>query len=757
MILRLLLVLTLALGVSSCRKPAGSGALTPADEKRLTELRELEERAAQRDAEAKLTQLEADRQKLAEDQAALEEEKRKLAEEREAAQNDPQRQAQYLQSERRFQDREAAQRLAEERAAAAERAAEAAREAHENKRAAAAKKIDFFYDALDPLGDWMEVEPYGYVWQPREAQSRDWRPYTDGTWVYTDYGWTWKGNEPFGWATYHYGRWIRLHDRGWVWVPGSEWAPAWVSWRKSPDYVGWAPLPPEAHSSNGFDGAVDSYYDIGPASYNFVPARSIGEPTYRGIVVEPERNYTIIVGTSNVTRMGYANYGREPVYYNQGPDYEEISRYGGRPVPRYRLERESSRERFNGSAGSSIAGSVLRMLAPQIAPAPRAAATPQRVAARLGASAPDHGWGTGGNAQAFRAKAQQEATQAEQLARTQPAATPYIKSGFRPSGGPGGATPKPLTGPFGTSATPQRFGTSAATATPTRSAGATPQHSASPATPTPPRFGTSATPTPPRFGTSGTPPSKPSNGAGTTPKPFTGAEPSATPKLTGVTTTPPPRPPNAEPATPRPATPARPFGSSATPTPPIIGGKKPPGDSPRPNTGTPPAGEATPSRPAPSTPPPDATPRARKPTPPITPIRDTPPLATPKLKPQTLDGGNPGGGNPTPPRIAPATPRAAPINTPKPSTPKPATPNEARSTPPPPPPRFTPPAGPPPPPISRPATGGSGAPVIPASTPRKVPMANPDGGADPRKTLPSPVTKPAGQATPGGSPTPKKK
>src|SRR3954462_6905177 len=97
MILRLLLVLALALAVSSCRKPAGS-ALSPADEKRLTELRELEERAAQRDAEAKMTQLEADRQKIAEDQAALEEEKRKLATEREAAQNDPQRQAQYLQS-----------------------------------------------------------------------------------------------------------------------------------------------------------------------------------------------------------------------------------------------------------------------------------------------------------------------------------------------------------------------------------------------------------------------------------------------------------------------------------------------------------------------------------------------------------------------------------------------------------------------------------------------------------------------------------
>lgn len=766
--LHLLLVLLLACAASSCKKPAVS-ALSPADEKRLAELRELEERAAQREAEAKMTQLEADRQKLAEDQAALEEEKRQLAAERAAAQNNPQLEAQYLQSERRLQEREKAARLAEERAEAAERAAEAAREAHETKRAAATKKIDFFYDALDPLGDWMEVEPYGYVWQPREADSRDWRPYTDGTWVYTDYGWTWKGNEPFGWATYHYGRWTRLQKRGWVWVPGSEWAPAWVSWRKSPEYVGWAPLPPEAHSSNGFNGAVDSYYDIGPESYTFVPARSIGEPTYRGHVVEPARNFTIIVGTSNVTRMGYANYGREPVYYNEGPDYDEISRYGGRPVPRYRLERESSRERFNGSAASATAGSVLRMLAPQIAPAPRAVATPTRVKERLGMSAPDHGWGTGGNAQGFRAKAQQEAAQAEQIARTQPAATPFIRSGWRPSGGPGASTPKPLTGPFGTGPTPPRFGTGNSPATP---------HVGTPpvGTPTPPRIGAGNGPTPPRFGPPATPlvapgtPTPPRFGHSTpklsgfperTPKPLA-PEPVATPKATGGVMTPPPRKPLPELATPVPQS-----GVPATPTPPVIKGKKPLLATPRPGTSTPVIDDTAPSRPVPlitprpipSTPLPITTPRPGRPTPPA---RDIPPLATPKLKPQTVDGNPAGSENATPPRVVPTIPKATPPRMNKP------TPPEIRATPPPPPaPRFTPPPsppappatrpnGPPTPPVTRPATGG-GNPVIPNATPRKFPMTNPEGGADPRKVLPPPITRPGGQATPAGSPTPKKR
>ena len=70
--------------------------------------------------------------------------------------------------------------------------------------------VDFFYDNLSG-GNWLEVEGYGYGWQPDIAVSDpNWRPYADGYWAYTDYGWTWISYEDFGWATYHYGRWARL-------------------------------------------------------------------------------------------------------------------------------------------------------------------------------------------------------------------------------------------------------------------------------------------------------------------------------------------------------------------------------------------------------------------------------------------------------------------------------------------------------------------------------------------------------------------
>ena len=107
--------------------------------------------------------------------------------------------------------------------------------------------FDYFYEALEPYGNWVYVNDYGYCWQPAVGQDdEEWRPYTDGYWASTDSGWTWVSEEEFGWATYHYGRWAKLHDLGWVWVPGYVWGPAWVSWRNSSDddYIGWAPLPP---------------------------------------------------------------------------------------------------------------------------------------------------------------------------------------------------------------------------------------------------------------------------------------------------------------------------------------------------------------------------------------------------------------------------------------------------------------------------------------------------------------------------------
>jgi len=210
--------------------------------------------------------------------------------------------------------------------------------------------VEFFYDNLSPHGDWLDAGDYGYVWQPYDTGD-DWRPYGDGRWVYTDAGWTWDSAEPYGWAVYHYGRWANMRDVGWVWVPGTEWGPAWVSWRRSPEYVGWAPLPPEAQFSNsvGLSSWVDDYYDIGPGSYRFVEGRNFGARHLNTVFVDRSRNVSIINQTTNITNITC----RDNVIYNGGPDYDEQLRRSSEPISRYKLDR---RRDFDGGGGQQQDG-----------------------------------------------------------------------------------------------------------------------------------------------------------------------------------------------------------------------------------------------------------------------------------------------------------------------------------------------------------------------------------------------------------------
>src|SRR5574341_618221 len=132
--------------------------------------------------------------------------------------------------------------------------------------------FNLFFDALSPYGNWVSVPRYGNVWYPT-AVGPHWKPYTDGRWIWSDYGWTWASYEPWGWAPYHYGRWIFLDYYGWVWIPGTVWAPAWVTWYTSPGYIGWAPLAPDN----------DFFLQIGigqPAGYNYYIQPSPPKPHY---------------------------------------------------------------------------------------------------------------------------------------------------------------------------------------------------------------------------------------------------------------------------------------------------------------------------------------------------------------------------------------------------------------------------------------------------------------------------------------------
>src|ERR1700736_6645662 len=257
-----------------------------------------------------------------------------------------------------------------------------------------------FYTKLEPHGAWLETSDYGYVWQPREAESsRSWRPYTNGRWVYTDAGCTWISQEPFGWATYHYGRWTRLRGIGWVWVPGNEWAPAWVSWRKSNDYVGWAPLPPEARfdQRTGIHNWSDNYYDIGPDQYSFVPTREFGAQRIESTIVPPERNVTIVNQTTNVTNITYNNM----TVVNEGPNYDEMRTQSREPMQRLRLERNASVDVNVEAPRPLIQGETVIVAAPVIS-ASQATERPRAVRQNITQVTVDLGWAAIGDHEAAK-------------------------------------------------------------------------------------------------------------------------------------------------------------------------------------------------------------------------------------------------------------------------------------------------------------------------------------------------------------------
>src|SRR5207249_3417880 len=128
-----------------------------------------------------------------------------------------------------------------------------------------------FRAGLDEYGRWVDTPEYGLVWQPTQVGYR-WQPYWDGRWMWTTAGWMWITDEPWGWATYHYGRWAMVDRAGWVWVPGRVWAPAWVAWRWGGGYAGWCPLGPR--------GVVY----VQPRTWVFVPSQQFLGPVRRHAV-----------------------------------------------------------------------------------------------------------------------------------------------------------------------------------------------------------------------------------------------------------------------------------------------------------------------------------------------------------------------------------------------------------------------------------------------------------------------------------------
>lgn len=175
-----------------------------------------------------------------------------------------------------------------------------------------------FYAPLEPYGTWVNVGNYGRCWHPTHVEA-NWRPYSLGHWEYTDVGWYWVSDEPFGWACFHYGSWVNDPQVGWVWLPGTEWSPAWVVWRESDSYIGWAPCGPNLTVAS-------------PSLFMFVSVGHFGDPIRPGSVIV--NNTTIINNTRVVNNFRSETHrfdgGDRRMRVNAGPDISRVQRATGR-------------------------------------------------------------------------------------------------------------------------------------------------------------------------------------------------------------------------------------------------------------------------------------------------------------------------------------------------------------------------------------------------------------------------------------------
>ena len=172
------------------------------------------------------------------------------------------------------------------------------------------------YDDLDDNGGWRPVPEYGNVWFPH-VTIVGWAPYRYGHWAWiSPWGWTWVDDASWGFAPFHYGRWVAVGSV-WGWVPCGPravvgvayvrpvYAPALVAWVGGGRFavgvsiggggpVGWIPLGPR-------EVFVPSYH----VSRTYVTNVNVSNTTINNVTVN--NYYNNVVVNKNVTNVTYVN------------------------------------------------------------------------------------------------------------------------------------------------------------------------------------------------------------------------------------------------------------------------------------------------------------------------------------------------------------------------------------------------------------------------------------------------------------------
>ncbi len=185
----------------------------------------------------------------------------------------------------------------------------------------------YFYTELAPYGSWIEIDYGVVVWRPTIIRV-DWMPYTMGRWIWTYDGWYWDSYEPFGYITFHYGRWFYDDYYGWLWYPDYEWAPAWVEWRYDNNYIGWAPLHPYAYFSVSIGIHFTTVYTTPYYHWHFVNYKHFCHANVYNYYVGRDYRYRIYSGTKYRTNYIY----RDGRIQNRGIDIDYVRTRSGQEI-----------------------------------------------------------------------------------------------------------------------------------------------------------------------------------------------------------------------------------------------------------------------------------------------------------------------------------------------------------------------------------------------------------------------------------------
>jgi hypothetical protein len=89
---------------------------------------------------------------------------------------------------------------------------------------------------------------------------------------------------------------------GWIWTPGNEFSPGWVSWRTSEQWIGWAPLPPDQKFQ-----AVSANQSNDSDEWLFMEVEQFGKSCTGTVTAPPDRVPTLLHQTRYITQLEYVD------------------------------------------------------------------------------------------------------------------------------------------------------------------------------------------------------------------------------------------------------------------------------------------------------------------------------------------------------------------------------------------------------------------------------------------------------------------